>query len=60
MAHFIEFANDDATTSYVNLDLMAEVNMDDQEVTFSDGRTYKGFDEAEWRQIMKFVDINKI
>ena len=34
MAHFIEFANDDATT-------------------------YKGFDEAEWRQIMKFVRENK-
>lgn len=63
MAHFLKFTDYHGYVSYMNLDLMTEVDVEHREVTMSDGSTYAFNDDlndAEWRTLMRYVNQNEI
>ena len=63
MAHFLKMTDDDGAVSYMNLDMIAEVDVEERTVTLVNDTTYEFDDDlndAEWRQVMNFVNTNKI
>lgn len=63
MAHFLKMTDDDGAVSYMNLDMIAEVDVDERTVTLVNDATYEFDDDlndAEWRAVMNFVNSNKI
>ena len=62
MAHFIECKDEEGLVSYINLDMITSVDVEEREITIVDGNTI-AFDEedvdGEWKKIMKFVRENK-
>ena len=63
MAHFLKMTDDDGAVSYMNLDMIAEVDEEERTVTLVNDETY-GFDDdlndAEWRAVMNFVNTHKV
>lgn len=63
MAHFLKMTDDDGAVSYMNLDMIAEVDEEERTVTLVNDAEYEFGDdlndEAEWRSIMNFVNIHK-
>ena len=64
MAHFLKMTDDDGAVSYVNLDMIAEVDEEERTITLVNDTTYEFDDDlndaSEWRVIMNFVNSNKI
>lgn len=66
MAHFLKMTDDDTGNEvYINLDFIVKVDVNECSITLSlgDGDVYY-FDgdtsNAEWRQVMKFINEHKI
>ena len=62
MAHFLKMTDDDGAVSYMNLDMIAEVDEEERTVTLVNDATYEFDDDlndAEWRMIMKYVNEHK-
>ena len=62
MAHFLKMTDDDGAVSYMNLDMIAEVDEEERTVTLVNDATYEFDDDlndAEWRTIMKYVNEHK-
>jgi len=63
MAHFLKMTDDDGAVSYMNLDMIAEVDEEERTVTPVDDTTYEFDDDlndVKWRQVMNFVNSHKI
>ena len=63
MAHFLKMTDDNGAVSYVNLDMIAEVDEEERTVTLVNDTTYEFDDDlndAEWRTIMNFVNTHKV
>lgn len=64
MAHFLKMTDDDGAVSYMNLDMIAEVDEEERTVTLVNDAEYEFGDdlndEAEWRSIMNFVNTHKV
>ena len=63
MAHFLKMTDDGGAVSYMNLDMIAEVDEEERTVTLVNDTTYEFDDDlndAEWRQVMNFVNSHKI
>lgn len=63
MAHFIKMTDDDGAVSYMNLDMIAEVDEEERTVTLVNDATYEFDDDlndAEWRQVMNYVNTHKV
>lgn len=63
MAHFLKMTDDDGAVSYMNLDMIAEVDEEERTVTLVNDASYEfddGLNDAEWRQVMKFINEHKI
>lgn len=63
MAHFLKMTDDDGAVSYMNLDMISEVDEEERTVTLVNDATYEFDDDlndAEWRAVMNFVNSNKI
>ena len=63
MAHFLKMTDDDGAVSYMNLDMIADVDVEERSVTLVNDATYEFDDDlkdAEWRAVMNFVNSNKI
>lgn len=63
MAHFLKMTDDDGAVSYMNLDMIAEVDVDERTVTLVNDATYEFDDDlndAEWRQVMNYVNTHKV
>ena len=63
MAHFLKMTDNDGAVSYMNLDMIAEVDEEARTVTLVNDVEYEFGDdlndEAEWRAVMNFVNIHK-
>ena len=62
MAHFLKLTDEDGCVSYVNLDLIAEVDVDGHEITLANGAQYEfddDLDDREWNIIMGYVNTRK-
>lgn len=62
MARFLKMTDDDGAVSYINLDMIAEVDEEERTVTLVNDSTYEFDDDlndAEWRAIMKYVNEHK-
>ena len=62
MAHFLKMTYDGAV-SYINLDMIAEVDEDGRTVTLVNDAEYEFGDDlndAEWRAVMNFVNTHKV
>lgn len=63
MAHFLKMTDNDGALSYMNLDMIAEVDVDERTVTLVNDATYEFDDDlndAEWRQVMNYVNTHKV
>lgn len=63
MAHFLKMTDDDGAVSYMNLDMISDVDEEERTVTLVNDATYEFDDDlndAEWRAVMNFVNSNKI
>lgn len=63
MAHFLKMTDDDGSVSYMNLDMISDVDEEERTVTLVNDATYEFDDDlndAEWRAVMNFVNSNKI
>lgn len=63
MAHFLKMTDDDGAVSYMNLDMIADVDVEERTVTLVNDAMYEFDDDlndAEWRAVMNFVNSNKI
>lgn len=63
MAHFLKMTDDDGAVSYMNLDMIADVDEEEHTVTLVNDATYEFDDDlndAEWRAVMNFVNSNKV
>ena len=63
MAHFLELTDDDGYVSYVNLDLIAEVDVEEREITLANDAHYTFDDDLndrEWNKIMGYVNTRKV
>ena len=63
MAHFLKMTDDDGAVSYMNLDMIAEVDEEERTVTLVNDATYEFDDDlndAEWLQVMNYVNTNKV
>lgn len=55
--------DDDGAVSYMNLDIIAEVDVEERTVTLVNDATYEFDDDlndAEWRQVMNYVNTHKV
>lgn len=55
--------DDDGAVSYMNLDMIAEVDEEERTVTLVDDTTYEFDDDlndVKWRQVMNFVNSHII
>ena len=62
MAHFLKMTDDYGAVSYMNLDMIAEVDEEEYTVTLVNDATYE-FDDlngAEWSAVMNFVNTHKV
>jgi hypothetical protein len=63
MAHFLKMTDDDGAVSYMNLDMIAEVDEEERTVTLVNEAEYEFDDDlndVEWRAIMNFVNTHKV
>lgn len=63
MAHFLKMTDDDGAVSYMNLDMIADVDVEERTVTLVNDATYEFDDDlndAEWRQVMNYVNTHKV
>ena len=63
MAHFLKMTDDDGAVSYMNLDMIVEVDEEERTVTLVNDATYEFDDDlndAEWRQVMNYVNTHKV
>lgn len=63
MAHFLKMTDDYGAVSYMNLDMIVEVDEEEHTVTLVNDATYEFDDDlndAEWRAVMNFVNSNKV
>ena len=63
MAHFLKMTDYDGAVSYINLDIIAEVDEEERTVTLVNDATYEFDDDlndAEWRQVMNYVNTHKV
>ena len=63
MAHFLKMTDDDGAVSYMNLDMIAEVDEEERTVTLVNDATYEFDDDlndAEWLQVMNYVNTHKV
>lgn len=63
MAHFLKITDDDGAVSYMNLDMIAEVDEEERTVTLVNDTTYEFDDdlnETEWRAVMNYVNTHKV
>lgn len=63
MAHFLKLTDEDGCVSYVNLDLLAVVDVEEREITLANGAQYAFDDDLnddrEWSIIMGYVNTRK-
>lgn len=55
--------DDDGAVSYMNLDMIAEVDEEERTVTLVNDATYEFDDDlndAEWQQVINYVNTNKV
>ena len=53
--------DEDGYVSYVNLEMLVDVDIEERKVTFAGGLIVTFNDDlndAEWRQVMNFVNLN--
>ena len=63
MAHFLKMTDDDGAVSYMNLDMIVDVDEEERTVTLVNDATYEFDDDlndAEWRQVMNYVNTHKV
>ena len=63
MAHFLKMTDDDGAVSYMNLDMIAEVDEEERTVMLVNDATYEFDDDlndAEWLQVMNYVNTHKV
>ena len=63
MAHFLKMTDDDGSVSYMNLDMIADVDEEERTVTLVNNATYEFDDDlndAEWRHVMNYVNTHKV
>ena len=63
MAHFLKFTDDDGYVSYINVDLIAEIDEEKREITLTNGSEYEFNDDLndrEWYTLMRYVNNNTI
>ena len=63
MAHFLKMTDGDGAVSYMNLDMIADVDVEERTVTLVNDATYEFDDDlndAEWLQVMNYVNTNKV
>ena len=63
MAHFLKMTDDGGAVSYMNLDMIAEVYVEERTVTLVNDATYEFDDDlndSEWRAVMNFVNTHKV
>jgi len=59
MAHFLKFTDDDGSVYHINLDMIAEVDVDNRKVTLVTDDVYTFDDDmndSDWRHVMKFIN----
>lgn len=62
MAYFMKLVDDDGSVSYINLEMISEVDVDSREVTLSTGEAYSFDDDlngSEWNHVMRFIGKNE-
>lgn len=63
MAHFLKFTDDDGYVNYINVDLIAEIDAENREITLSNGSEYAFDDDLndrEWYTLLRYVNNNTI
>ena len=58
MANFMKLVDDDGSVSYINLEMISEVDVDSREVTLSTGESYSFDDDlndSDWNLVMRFI-----
>ena len=62
MVHFLKLTDDDGYVSYVNMDLIVEVDVEEREITLVNGTSYvfdDDLNDKEWYTLMRYVDSNE-
>lgn len=58
----MKLVDDDGSVSYINLEMISEVDVDSREVTLSTGEAYSFDDDlndSEWNHVMRFIGKNE-
>lgn len=63
MAKFLKFTDDDGCVNYINVDLIAEIDDENREITLSNGSEYvfdDDLNDREWYTLLRYVKNNAI
>lgn len=63
MAHFLKMTDGDGCVSYINVDLIAEIDTENREITLSNGLEYvfdDDLNDREWYTLLRYVNNNTI